>query len=231
MPTAFIAGATGYTGRAVVTECLAAGLSTVAHVRPDSSQLEGWRERFEGEGAVVDASPWTEEGMAAAMAAHRPGFVFALLGTTQARGKKDGVSTYELVDYGLTVRLLEASCGVDPRPVFVYLSATGAGGKGLNEYTRARVRVEAAIRECGIGHVIARPSFITGPDRGESRPGEEIGAVVADGLLGLLGALGGRSVQQRYRSITGPRLGRALVTLAMEPSRRGVFEADALQDL
>ena len=230
MPIAFVAGATGYTGRSVVTECLSAGLQTVAHVRPDSSQLEVWRERFSAEGAIVDASPWTAEGMAAALADHRPDVVFALLGTTQARGKGDGVSTYEAVDYGLSVLLLEAACSLEPRPVFVYLSAAGAGGKGLNEYTRARVRVEEAIREQGIDHVIARPSFITGPDRGESRPGEELGAVVADGLLSLLGALGGRSVQQRFRSITGPRLARALVTLAQDPGSRGVFVADALQD-
>jgi nucleoside-diphosphate-sugar epimerase len=231
MPTAFIAGSTGYTGRSVVTECVAAGLRTVAHVRPDSSTLEEWRRRFEVEGAVVDTSPWTPEGMAAAMEAHRPDLVFALLGTTRARGKRDGVSSYEAVDLGLTIRLLDAACTLEPRPLFVYLSAAGAGGRAVNAYMDARVKVEAAIRQRGVDHVIARPSFITGPGREENRPGEEIGAVVADGLLSLVGALGGRKVQDRYRSITGPALAKALVSLALDPASRGVFEADALQQV
>ncbi len=230
MPTAFIAGATGYTGRSVVTSCLAAGLTTVAHVRPDSSSLETWRQRFEGEGAVVDTSAWTPEGMTSALQTHEPDLVFSLLGTTQKRGKQDGGSTYESVDFGLTMMVLNAACALEPRPLFVYLSSMGAGGKAPGAYMGVRVRVEAAIEQRGIEHVIARPSFITGPDRGENRPGEEIGAVLSDGLLGLVGALGGRKVQQRYRSITGPRLAQALVNLALDPASRGVFEADALQE-
>ncbi len=39
-------GATGYTGRAVVSELRERGFEVVAHVRPDSTQLDEWRSRF-----------------------------------------------------------------------------------------------------------------------------------------------------------------------------------------
>ena len=41
---AFVAGATGYTGRAVVERLVADGFEAVAHVRPDSSRLASERE-------------------------------------------------------------------------------------------------------------------------------------------------------------------------------------------
>ncbi len=228
MSTAFIAGATGYTGRSVVPACVSAGLTAIAHVRPDSSRLSDWRTTFEAQGATVDSSPWTADGIREAFSTHAPDVVFALLGTTKARQRTDGVSSYEAVDVGLTLLLLDAASAMETPPLFVYLSATGAGGRAVNDYMRARVKVEAAIRERGIGHVIARPSFITGPDRDEERPGERVGAVVADGFFSVLSALGGGKVSDRYRSITGEQLASALVSLATSDSR-GIFEADALQ--
>jgi nucleoside-diphosphate-sugar epimerase len=229
MPTAFIAGATGYTGRSVVTECVSAGLTTVAHVRPDSSRRDHWTSQFEGQGATVDTSPWTAEGITAAFAAHSPDIVFALLGTTKAREGKDGASTYQAVDFALTMLLIDAACAMDPKPTFVYLSAMGADGRPINEYMRIRVKLEAIIAERGLDHVLARPGFITGTDRGEDRPGERIGAVVSDGLLGVLSALGAKKAADKYRSITGPQLGKALVTLALDPSSRGAIDSAAIQ--
>jgi uncharacterized protein YbjT (DUF2867 family) len=223
MTTAFIAGATGYTGRNVVSALTARGIETVAHVRPDSRSLDQMRTIFTAEGASVDTSPWTPQGMASAMASHRPDFVFALLGTTAKRGKVDG-STYESVDYGLTVMLLEAAAAMDPRPCFVYLSAAGAGGLALGGYMRARARVEQEIVALGIPHLIARPSFITGDDREEDRPAERIGAKLVDAGLGSLAALGVPGPRAALGSITGPDLGEALVRLAVE-GHRGVVEA------
>ena len=70
----------------------------------------------------------------------------------------------------------------------------------------------------GLSYVIARPAFITGPDREEDRPLERVGAVVSDGALKLLSAVGGRSLHARFRSITSERLARALVGAALDPS-------------
>ncbi|MEX2467254.1 MAG: NAD-dependent epimerase/dehydratase family protein, partial [Gemmatimonadota bacterium] len=133
MTTAFVADATGYTGRSVVPTLRARGIEAVAHVRPDSRSLAHWRTVFTSQGASVDTSPWSPQGIAGAMASHRPDFVFALIGTTAKRGKVDG-STYESVDYGLTVMLLEAAAAMEPRHCFVYLSVAGAGSLAWGAY-------------------------------------------------------------------------------------------------
>ncbi len=55
---AFVAGATGYTGRELVRVLAESGRKVVAHVRPDSSRLDEWRERFAALGATLDTTPW-----------------------------------------------------------------------------------------------------------------------------------------------------------------------------
>ena len=40
---AFVAGATGFTGREVVRLLVERGVPAVAHVRPDSPRLEEWK--------------------------------------------------------------------------------------------------------------------------------------------------------------------------------------------
>ncbi len=214
----FVAGATGYTGREVVHECRARGLETVAHVRPDSRDLDGWRQRFEALGARVDTTAWQLEAMTATFTALQPSRVFSLLGTTRARAKADTGSavaeTYEAVDYGLSVMLLEAAVASASKPRFVYLSAMGAEGRPLNAYMDVRKRVEAAVRGSALPYLIARPGFITGSDRDEWRAGERIAATISDGALKLLGALGARRLATRYTSMTGAELGRALVELS-----------------
>ena len=54
---AFVAGATGFTGREVVAELVRRGVRTLAHVRPDSSRLDEWRERFEAMGLSLRLRP------------------------------------------------------------------------------------------------------------------------------------------------------------------------------
>ena len=49
-PVAFVAGATGFVGRAVVPALRRAGVTTIAHVRPDSARLDEWRKRFASTG-------------------------------------------------------------------------------------------------------------------------------------------------------------------------------------
>ncbi len=214
--TAFVAGATGLTGRSVVEALIERGEAAVAHVRPDSGRLAEWTARFEGLGATVDTSPWTAEGMVEAMGRIRPTQVFALLGTTAKRGDGD----YRTVDFGLTALLIDAvqAAGLDDTRV-VYLSSLGAD-KPRGAYLKARTDAEAHLRASGLPWTIARPSFIVG-DRDERRPGESVGAAVADAPLKLIGLLGGRRVADRYRSISGPELARGLVRAALDPAAEG----------
>jgi len=235
--SAFVAGATGFTGREVVRRLRDKGVPTVAHVRPDSPRLDEWRARFEGMGASVDTTPWAREVLTATLRSLQPAWVFGLLGTVRARmklaraqGRDPQSESYEAVDYGLTRMLLEAArdCGSSPR--FIYLSAAGVKRNATNPYYRARARIEQSLAESGLGYCIARPSFITGPDRDDRRPLERAGAAVADGLLRAAGRLGARKWEARYSSTTNGILAEALVRMALapEPANR-VFESEELR--
>ena len=78
-------------------------------------------------------------------------------------------------------------------------------------------------------YVIARPSFISGPDRDEFRLGERLGAVVSDALLAVAGLFGAKRLAARYRSTTPAILGEALVRAALEPEGNRVLESEELR--
>lgn len=231
---AFVAGATGYTGRAVVETLVARGVTTVAHVRPDSSRRQEWTQRWEGQGAQVDVTAWEQSALTETFTRVKPTVVFALLGTTRSRAKSEGkgaIEAYEAIDYGLTMMLRDAAAACGHRPRFVYLSSAGLREGTRNPYMAVRVRVEQALRDGDLPYTLARPSFITGSDRDESRPGERVGAAIADGLLGLVGGLGGRTLRDRYSSMTNVVLARGLVRVALDPAFEGkAVEADELRE-
>lgn len=223
MSTAFVAGATGFTGREVVRLLVAARITAVAHVRPDSPGLETWRERFAAIGASVDTTPWDAQALATTIRRLRPELVFCLIGTTQKRGRRAAAAgrsaeNYETIDYGLTKLLVDACVAAGHRPRFVYLSAAGASERAGSPYGRARWKAEQAVRTSGLPYTIARPSFIVGSDRDEPRPAELWGARAVDGLLAAVGGIGFRTLRDRYRSTTNTVLAGALARLAQDPA-------------
>ena len=225
---AWVAGATGYTGREVVRVLIERGAEVHAHVRPDSPRRAEWAERLGALGAVVEVTPWTDAEQAAALRRVRPTEVYALLGTTQARARaaaRAGAppADYAAVDVGLTLCLLGAAVAAGSQPRFIYLSALGSGPGARGAYMQARAEVEAAVRASGLPFTIARPSFITGPDRDEARPAERAAAAVSDAALGVLGRLGARRLRDRYRSNDAASLARALVRLAADPGAAGAI--------
>ena len=235
-PRAFVAGATGYTGRAVVASLIANGAEAIAHVRPDSTSLARWRDRFGSLGADVDTTPWGESEMLTTITRLRPTHIFALLGTTKKRARTAeaaGSKTredYEAIDYGLTAMLLRAAVDSGLMPHFTYLSAIGAKVKSRNEYLRVRGRVQAELMVSGLPYLIAQPSFITGEDRDERRPAERYGAKAVDGILRLVATLGGGRIRDRYGSMTGTELADSLVRLALaSPRARVVADGVALR--
>jgi uncharacterized protein YbjT (DUF2867 family) len=218
--TAFVAGATGYTGHAVVRELANRGVAVVAHVRPDSPRLDEWRSRFDALGARVSTAAWEEEAMAVSLAGIRPSAVLALLGTTRARMKRAGAAanSYEAVDYGLTALLLRACLRAVPDTHFIYLSAMGVGPRSRGAYLQVRWRLEQELRASGIRHTILRPGFITGSDREETRRAERILAAAGDGMLDVLALFGARRLKERYRSRTADELAVEIADL-VQPAR------------
>ncbi|MBX7082073.1 MAG: NAD(P)H-binding protein [Nannocystaceae bacterium] len=218
---AFVAGATGYTGRATVTALRERGIETIAHVRPDSPRLAELRADFEAQGASVDTTAWEPEALAASLRRAQPTLVFALLGTTRKRARAEGMAAtqaYARVDYGLTRWLIDAAAACGSRPRFVYLSAIGVEPDAANPYFAARARAEAALRDSGLPWTIVRPALISGGDRAERRSGERAAAVVGDAVLGVVGLLGGARVRDRYRSMDAAALARGLVRVALDPA-------------
>ena len=73
MPHRFlIVGATGYTGRAVV-QCLRhQNIETIAHIRPNSPNLEESRSFFSELGAEVDTTPWDRDSFETMLKNPRP---------------------------------------------------------------------------------------------------------------------------------------------------------------
>lgn len=237
MTRAFVAGATGYTGREVVRVLRAREIETLAHVRPDSPRLAEWRTRFEALGAQVDATAWKPDALRRTVQERAPTLIFALLGTTRARVRATGVAGgaeagYAAVDRGLSLMLLAAAAGVTPAPRFVYLSSIGVREGTGNAYLAARAAVEQALREGTVPYTIARPSFITGPDRDEARPAERVAAAVTDGVLRVAGWLGANRLRERYRSATNGELAEALVRLALDPAAAGrTVESEGLRQV
>lgn len=230
----FVAGASGYTGRALVATLANLGATTYAHIRPESRSLTALSMQFASEGARVDTTPWEASAMQARMAELAPHVVYCLVGTTKAtaraeRAARGGTVDYETVDYGLTALLVSACVRSGRRPRFVYLSSAGVTPRASGAYLRARWKAEEAVRHSNLPYTIVRPSFITGEDRPESRPLERGLAVVSDGLLRGIGALGATRLRDRYLAIRGPALAKELVRLAFEETAANrVVEADEL---
>lgn len=227
--TAFVAGATGYTGQQVVAALRARGARVVAHVRSGSASADEWQRRFEALGAEVDRTPWEPAAMRATLARLRPDLVFALLGTTRRRAAAEGLDDpYERIDYGLTAVLRDAAVACGSAPRFVYLSAMGANERSGNKYVAVRGRMERELREGALPWLIAQPAFVSGGDRPEFRLGERVLAVGSDALFGALAFVGLGRVRDRYGSLTGRELGEGLVALALA-DRTGKAVADVAQ--
>lgn len=236
MPTVFIAGATGYTGRALVTIARAAGHAVIAHIRPGSASGDACLAAFNAAGATVDRTPWQQEALSETLARVQPSHVFGLLGTTRARGKlatRAGgpAETYQTVDRDLSLLLLHAAEDCGSNPHFVYLSSLGADKPRGNAYLLARAQVEDALRAGGLPWTIARPSLITGPDRPEPRFGEQVAAVLSAAALGTVAALGAGAVRDRYGTLDAKTLAAGLLAAALSPTSGQVLDAAALRRL
>jgi uncharacterized protein YbjT (DUF2867 family) len=153
MPIAFIAGATGYTGGAL--------LALLARGGSDWQPRPHARSAGRVPGAVVcdphDVAALSE-GMRGCDA------VVQLIGTVRARFDE---GDYEAVDYGTTVALGQAAQTAGVARLLL-LSSVGAGA-GVGRYLAIKRKTERWVVDSGLEHTIFRPSFIVGPGRRAAR--------------------------------------------------------------
>lgn len=215
---AFVAGATGYTGLALVEQLRALDITTIAHIRPDSPELSSWREHFGKLGAIVDTRAWTIDALQSCLAAQAPTEIHCLIGTTAARGRLTGDS-YDSVDRALAERLITAAASAAPAARFMYLSSIGAD-KPRGEYLAARAAVEQRLRESALPWTILRPSFITG-DRREARPKERLLARSVDAFAWIAAQFGASHWASNWQSTDARSLAVSLAELADDPTAAG----------
>ena len=172
MTRVFFAGASGFTGRALLGHPDARLLDIIIHLRPDSQSIKN----FKGDDRVRIASFDDPEGLAVAMAGCDA--ILSTIGTVQARFEP-GVS-YETVDYQTTVALIEAAKRSSIGR-FVLMSSWGAGHP-VGPYLKWKDKTEKALIDSGIDYTIVRPSYLQGEGRTKMPGG---------GLLKSLGRLPG----------------------------------------
>lgn len=151
--TAFVAGASGFTGRAIAAQDPAVhGVDLRLQVRASSRQ-----------GAALDADPRTvklglDDIPALTEAMRGADAVLQLVGTVRARF--DAQTSYESVDFGTTRTLLAAATAAGVSH-FLLLSSVGAG-TGLGSYLQWKKRTEALVVDAGLPYTIVRPSYLAG---------------------------------------------------------------------
>lgn len=214
-PTAFVAGATGFTGRAVARQDAEAhGVDLKLQVRPGSRG----RAALGSDPRVVEVSLDDEDALVSALRGCDA--ILQLIGTVRARF--DDETSYESVDYGTTLKLLAAGQKAGVRH-FVLLSSVGAG-LGLGSYLSWKKRTEQAVRESGLGWTIVRPSYLAGDAELTER--RELLALSAF-LRGLSEAPIGGALAANLRPINIQVLARVLLHLVRAgPQRRVLLGAD-----
>jgi uncharacterized protein YbjT (DUF2867 family) len=215
---AWVAGATGLVGRALVGELcrrISSGNVTALVRRPEGRKEPRFEER-------VVAFDRLELELAGMKATH----VFSCLGTTMAKaGSKEA---FRRVDYDYPLALGRAARAAGARK-FLLVSALGADPKSSIFYNRVKGEIERALAELKFPELhVFRPSLLLGV-REERRPAERLAMALAKPVGSLLiGRL------KKYRAIDGAAVARAMAAVALDVRARPgatVYESDRIASL
>lgn len=158
--TVAIAGGSGFIGRAIARR-----LARVPEVRVRvmSRSPERAKQRLELPGAEFVRGEVTEpDSLTEALKGADTVVSAVQFEGYPVENPKRGL-TFERVDYGGTVALLEAAKSAGARQ-FVYISGAAADERSAHPGFRAKGRAERAIRESGLVFTIFRPSLVYGPE-------------------------------------------------------------------
>ena len=215
---AWITGATGLVGRALVSELCRR--STSGNVTALVRRVEGRKEpRFEERVVAFDRLELELTGFSATHA-------FCCLGTTMAKAGSE--EAFRRVDYDYPLAFGRAACAAGVRK-FLVVTAIGADPKSSIFYNRVKGEVERALADLGLPELhVFRPSLLLG-ERNERRPAERLAMALAKpaGAL-LLGRLA------KYRPIDATRVARAMVNVALDerPAEAvTIYEFDRIAEL
>jgi uncharacterized protein YbjT (DUF2867 family) len=215
---AWIAGATGLVGHAIVLELSRrpqAVAATALVRRAEGVALPGIEER------VIDFERLDLE-LAGRTATH----VFCALGTTMAKaGSRDA---FRRVDHDYPLALGRAARAAGARK-FLVVTALGANPASPIFYNRVKGELERALAGLGLPELhVFRPSLLLGA-RGERRLGEGVAAAVAKPLGKVL-----RGPLAKYRAIDAKDVARAMVNVAFDPRPAEpvtIYESDRIASL
>lgn len=209
---AFIAGATGFTGRAMAAQDPALhGVELRLQVRPGSRSAE----KLAGDPRVTLVD--LDDRVALEDALHGVDCVVQLIGTVRARFQETG--DYEAVDYGTTRKLLDAA-QLRRVPHFLLLSSIGAG-TGVGAYLKWKKRTEDLVRASSVPWTIVRPSYLAGDEQFPERA-----SLVATSafLHGLSESMFGGALAADIRPINIQVLARVLLHVVKEGPQRKVLK-------
>jgi uncharacterized protein YbjT (DUF2867 family) len=110
---------------------------------------------------------------------------------------------------------------------FIVVSSIGAGPSSKkNFYLRVKGEMEEAVLKYPFEHAaIVRPSLLIGP-RKEFRLGETVAKVITPVVDPLL-----RGKLKKYRSIHARDVAKAMISLALFPRKKVIFESDELKEI
>ena len=199
-----LVGATGLVGTALVRECAARGDVRLTAVSRRELALPP---RARMEVLVANTGGWGD-----AIAAARPDTLVIALGTTWANAGRSE-ATFRSVDHQLVLDCARWGREAGARQL-VLVSSIGADTAARGLYLRVKGEVEGAAAKLGYPRLdIVRPGLLLGP-RGENRPLERLGQIIAPLTDRLLwGNLA------RFRSIRGTTMAEAILALAHEKAR------------
>ncbi|AWF81944.1 short chain dehydrogenase [Microbulbifer sp. A4B17] len=132
--------------------------------------------------------------------------LFSCLGTTRKQAGSLAAQYRVDVEYQYKAAQMAAEAGVSH---YLLVSSSGANSKSASAYLRMKGELEEKIKKLPFERIsILQPSLLLG-NRGDARPGEQIGAI----LLPLICKLPGL---KRYRPIEGREVAAKMVRLSQQ---------------
>jgi len=213
--TAIILGATGLTGRLLLSKLIADDSYTSIKLFSRKASGNTAPKIKEYVGNMLQLEHFKNDFTADE--------VFCCIGTTSAKTKDRAI--YKAIDFGIPFAASKLS-KENNIPTYIVVSAMGANSKSKIFYNRTKGEMEQAVLSQKIPNTyILRPSLILG-ERDEKRIGESLGAVLLKLTnVFMIGRL------KKYRAIKADSIAQAMISLAKSNHNTSIVESDIIQKL